>query len=47
MVILPISVEANHYDVVHSEIFAEICDSQMLELMRNYRAENDVDFENL
>ena len=25
-------------------MFAEICDGQMLELTRNYRAENDVDF---
>jgi hypothetical protein len=25
-------------------IFSEICDGQMLELTRNYRAENDVDF---
>jgi hypothetical protein len=38
------SVETNHYDVVNSEVFAEICDGQMLELTRNYRAENDVDF---
>ena len=38
------SVEANHYDVFNSELFAEICDGQMLELTRNYRAENDVDF---
>jgi hypothetical protein len=39
------SVEANHYDVVNSEVFSEIRDGQMLELTRNYRAENDVDFE--
>jgi hypothetical protein len=38
------SVEAKHYDVFNSELFAEICDGQMLELTRNYRAENDVDF---
>ena len=38
------SVEANHYDVFNSEVFAEICDGQMLELKRNYRAENDLDF---
>jgi hypothetical protein len=25
-------------------VFSEICDGQMLELTRNYRAENDVDF---
>ncbi len=28
----------------NSEVFAEICDGPMLELTRNYRAENDVDF---
>ena len=39
------SVEAIHYDIVNSEVFSEICDGQMLELTRNYRAENDVDFE--
>jgi hypothetical protein len=38
------SVETNHYDVFNSEVFSEICDGQMLELTRNYRAENDVDF---
>ena len=38
------SVETNHYDVFNSDVFAEICDGQMLELIRNYRAENDVDF---
>jgi hypothetical protein len=38
------SVEAKHYNVLQSEVFAEICSSQMLELTRNYRAENDVDF---
>ncbi len=38
------SVESKHYDVVNSEVFSEICDCQMLELTRNYRAENDVDF---
>jgi hypothetical protein len=38
------SVESKHYDVVNSEVFSEICDGQMLELTRNYRAENDVDF---
>jgi len=38
------SVESKHYDVVNSELFSEICDGQMLELTRNYRAENDVDF---
>jgi hypothetical protein len=35
---------ANNYDVVNSEVFAEICSSQMLELTLNYRAENDLDF---
>jgi hypothetical protein len=38
------SVEAKRYNVLQSEVFAEICSSQMLELTRNYRAENDVDF---
>jgi hypothetical protein len=38
------SVEAKRYNVLNSEVFAEICSSQMLELTRNYRAENDVDF---
>ena len=38
------SVESKHYDVVNSEVFSEICDGQILELTRNYRAENDVDF---
>ena len=38
------SVEAKHYNVFNSELFAEICDGQMLELTRNYRAENDVGF---
>ena len=38
------SVEAKHYDVINSEVFSEICNGQMLELTRNYRAENDVDF---
>jgi hypothetical protein len=37
------SVESKHYDVV-KEVFSEICDDQMLELTRNYRAENNVDF---
>ncbi len=41
------SVEANHYDVFNSELFAEICDGEILELTRNYRAENDVDFAEL
>ncbi len=39
-----VEAEANHYAVVHSKVFAEICDGRMLELTRNYRAENDVDF---
>ena len=38
------SKEAIHYDILNSEVFSEICDGQMLELTRNYRAENDVDF---
>jgi hypothetical protein len=36
--------QANHYGIVNSDVFAEICDGQMIELTRNYRAENDVDF---
>ena len=32
---------------MNSELFSEICDGQMLELTRNYRAENDVDFAEL
>ncbi len=31
-------------DVVNSKVFSEICDGQMLESTRNYRAENDVNF---
>jgi hypothetical protein len=38
------SFETKRYNVLHSEAFAEICSSQMLELTGNYRAENDVDF---
>ncbi len=34
----------NQNDVVSGDIFSEICDGHMLELTRNYRAENDVDF---
>ena len=37
------SVEVNHYDVVNSQVFAEICGGQILELTIKYRAENDVD----
>ncbi len=41
------SVENNHYDIFNIEVFAEfaaeICDGQMLELTRNYRAKNDID----
>jgi hypothetical protein len=35
------SVEAKHYD---SEVYSELCSSQIVELTRNFRAENDVDF---
>ena len=35
------SVEPIHYDVKNSSVFAEICDGQMLELTKNWRAEND------
>jgi hypothetical protein len=38
------SVESIHYGVINSEVFAEICDGQILELTCNWRAENDVDF---
>ena len=37
-------VEALHYDVLKSEIFAEIADGQMLELKENWRAKNDPEF---
>jgi hypothetical protein len=42
--VLPCLVESQQYDVVNSEVFSEICDGQMLELTRKYRAVNDVDF---
>jgi tRNA A37 threonylcarbamoyladenosine biosynthesis protein TsaE len=38
------SVEPIHYDVKNSSVFAEICDGQMLELTKNWRAENDSEF---
>ncbi len=33
-----------NYDVINSEVFADICDSQMLELTTNWRAHNDPEF---
>jgi hypothetical protein len=38
------SLEAIRDDIQNGEVFSEICDGQVLELKRNYRAENDVDF---
>ena len=38
------AVEENNYDVLNSELFAELADGQKLELIRNYRAENDPEF---
>ncbi len=32
------------YDVANSEVFADICDGQMLELTTNWRAQNDPEF---
>ena len=37
-------VEQNNYDVLKSELFAELVDGQMLHLTRNYRAEKDPEF---
>ena len=37
-------VEENNYDVLNSELFAELADGQMLHLTRNYRAEKDPEF---
>ena len=37
-------VESKVYDVQNSEVFAEICDGQMLELKTNWRAMNDPEF---
>jgi len=38
------SIESTHYDVINSEVFADICDGQILELTINYRAQNDPEF---
>ena len=38
------SIESKHYDVINSEVFADICDGQILELTINYRAQNDPEF---
>ena len=38
------SIESIHYDVINSEVFADICDGQMLELTTNWRAQNDPEF---
>ena len=38
------SIESVHYDVKNSSVFAELVDCQMLELTRNWRAENDPKF---
>ena len=37
-------VEEKTYDILNSEIFSELADGQMLELTRNFRAENDPEF---
>jgi hypothetical protein len=37
-------VEEKTYDILNSEIFSEIADGQMLELTKNWRAENDPEF---
>ena len=37
-------VESKIYDVINSEVFAELVDCQKLELTRNYRAEKDPEF---
>ena len=39
------SVEFKHYDVINGEVFSAICDGKMLYLTRNYRAENEIAFE--
>ena len=38
------SIETIHYDVINSEVFADICDGQILELTYNWRAQNDPEF---
>ena len=38
------SIESIHCDVINSEVFADICDGQMLELTTNWRAQNDPEF---
>ena len=37
-------VESKVYNVQNSEVFAEICDGQMLELKTNWRAMHDPEF---
>ena len=37
-------VESKHYNVLNSEVFAELVDGQILELTYNYRAANDPEF---
>ncbi len=38
------SIESKYYDIINSEVFADICDGQILELTLNYRAQNDPEF---
>ena len=38
------SVEPMNHDVQDGSVFAELCDGQMLELTKNWRAENDPEF---
>ena len=38
------SIESIHYEVINSEVFADICDGQILELTTNWRAQNDPEF---
>jgi hypothetical protein len=38
------SIESKHYDVINSDVFADICDGQMLELTTNWSAQNDLEF---
>ncbi len=35
------SIESKPYDVINSEVFADICDRQISELSMNFRAQND------
>ena len=39
-----LSIEDKHYDVVNSEVFADLVDSQIIELLIDYRAKDDQQF---